>query len=105
MSENEAVKRIRAKLDRVPDSDAVTLDKADVRALLAEVSRAAVTEPEWEYRVRTRFAGLDHVNDSEWMDEATARTILGWSAQDHLDRELFKRRKAGPPLPAGGDDE
>jgi hypothetical protein len=29
-----AFARIRAKLDRIPDSDAVTLDKADVRAVL-----------------------------------------------------------------------
>jgi hypothetical protein len=36
---DDARTRIIAKLDRIPDSDAVTLDKADVRALIAEHER------------------------------------------------------------------
>lgn len=43
--EREALARVAAKLDRIPDSDAVTLDKTDARTLLAAARRTVQGEP------------------------------------------------------------
>lgn len=66
----------------------------------AEVRAAALAEqgePEWEWKVATHL--VTQTIESPVTDEETARVILGWTADDGLQRELHRRRKAGPWLP------
>ncbi len=66
MHNQNAIDRVRAKLDRIPDSDAVTLDKADVRAIL-DLWQDAAVEAWWAWdrlsEAKTLPAQASAVND------------------------------------------
>jgi hypothetical protein len=81
---DEVRARILAKLDRIPDSDAVTIDKADIRALLDEPVPA--DEREWEY-------ACDNGEYRRFTDEDGARH---WADRGYTVRRRRKPSPAGP---------
>jgi len=73
----------------------------------AEVRAAAeqgTEEPEGEWLVTTTLDN-GRSTSSGVTDEETARAIMRWSEEDGLQRELYRRRKAGPWMPVEQEGE
>ncbi len=93
---SDAIERIREKLDRIPDSDAVTLDKSDVRTLLGAVV--------WEYAYRDDSGHVWPYSERDDEEGTTLTDIEEMSKEDWWQYEtegstLHRRIKASEPGP------
>lgn len=78
---------IKAKIERIQDSDAVMLDKADARALVAEVERLRAIITEAGLCLRLPYPGQSWASSlnarSEWARSAeSARAVLRRESSD-----------------------
>src|SRR5690606_13390280 len=92
--EREARARITAKLDRIPDSDAVTLDKADVRTALrrtvqGEPTATVATKPAIDEVRKVLDYYADEIDVSIWQEIASAVDDIPdcetWTAAPHAE--------------------
>lgn len=96
--------RSLAKWAGVPEDAPLLGIACEVSAVLE--SRETMSEPEYEYLVRSHYKPLSRTIESGPMNEETARIIAADEKPAGYVRELLRRRKASPwePVPAPGSE-